>query len=581
MPKQKAVVQKVKKPNKAKAVKTYAPLAANRVIKTQAPKGKTSGDHDQKSHCEMIASFRTTDFTPAPLQDVPYTVLPMKTFALNPGLSSSFPWLFKQASGYESYKFTKLSFKWQPACAATTPGAILLAVDFDPLDPAPSSLLQMANYQGATRGDVWTEVVAHVNLADSRNKGEYRFVRSELTPESIQNISLYDLGNCFVAFPDVDFSEDIALGSLYVDFTVDFKTPQMDASGEGTMWEGRAIFKEGSMLYQDTQSGSQKDMYCPVGNSQEAVDVQAFTEYSVATGDMVAVKTGDPIDPHVPSYPVQFYNNIITAVDSDPAQIEYWTQGFVAYADVDIDMKVGFRQADIYMSSRQLTKPALSDAVLGWWETEVALWNNNRTEMQGHILVSNNGSPTVSGSYFEGTYGTEWNQAGSCTTPFVTVKATIPRGFWLTYHTYLKQFTPSGSTGVAEVCCSTYYNPTGGENIGNGDTPWWEVVLKAIPTVINIVQAIVGLFALPAALQDKLRMDMKTTMSEMAAARKAGNFCCLDELPADHKFRAKLAAKETPYALVSPRVDHFLALMDPSSPTYRHKQARVTEFKRK
>lgn len=48
--------------------------------------------------------------------------------------SESFSWLRNIASQFEEYQI-KVSFAWNPTCPATTLGTVLLAFDYDPIDP--------------------------------------------------------------------------------------------------------------------------------------------------------------------------------------------------------------------------------------------------------------------------------------------------------------------------------------------------------------------------------------------------------------------------------------------------------------
>lgn len=45
-----------------------------------------------------------------------------------------FPWLAPLASGYEKYRFRKLSFLFRSTAATTSSGLVYTAIDYDPSD---------------------------------------------------------------------------------------------------------------------------------------------------------------------------------------------------------------------------------------------------------------------------------------------------------------------------------------------------------------------------------------------------------------------------------------------------------------
>jgi len=89
------------------------------------------------------------------------------TYILNAANSSTFPWLSAIAAKYEYYRFSRLSFKFVSSSADavgstnTALGTIIMNVNYDVLDTAFGSQIQMEDYGG---GKVVSEEVPSVSF---------------------------------------------------------------------------------------------------------------------------------------------------------------------------------------------------------------------------------------------------------------------------------------------------------------------------------------------------------------------------------------------------------------------------------
>jgi hypothetical protein len=158
-----------------------------------------------------------------------FTVLAL---SINPGLLATFPWLSQIAPAYESYRFKRLSFIYEPACATSTAGSVMLAVDFDASDPAPSSKAVMLSYQNAVRAAPWASVTYHCSAQDLAKLNQ-RYVRRGQPPPTSNDLLLYDVGSMFVA----TFGNTVvSIGELHVDYELELYTPQLTSlvsAGDG------------------------------------------------------------------------------------------------------------------------------------------------------------------------------------------------------------------------------------------------------------------------------------------------------------------------------------------------------------
>jgi hypothetical protein len=74
---------------------------------------------------------------------------------INPGLTTSFPWLAGMATNYQKFKFHYLRYFYSSAVSTATGGSAYLTLQYDHLDSAPSSLAQVATSDTSSIGPVW------------------------------------------------------------------------------------------------------------------------------------------------------------------------------------------------------------------------------------------------------------------------------------------------------------------------------------------------------------------------------------------------------------------------------------------
>jgi hypothetical protein len=148
-------------------------------------------------------------------------------FSINPGLYNTFPWLAQIAAQFESYKFRSLNFIFLTQKSTNTSGAVMLGVDYDASDSAPQSKIQLMSYNGAVRSSVWNECSNVCKTSDLLKFGVQRYIRSGGLQSNL-DIKTYDIGRLFVG--TIGCVDDSLIGELYVEYDVEFLTPQTDIS---------------------------------------------------------------------------------------------------------------------------------------------------------------------------------------------------------------------------------------------------------------------------------------------------------------------------------------------------------------
>jgi hypothetical protein len=156
---------------------------------------------------------------------------------INPGNSYMFPWLSGMASNFESYVFRTLKFFFETDASTSTPGSVLLAVDYDVSDALPADKREFMSFRGATRCPSWNNCVLSCDKEDLHKRKTY-YVNNItgntdgfVSDTVLNELRLDDVGELLVA--SSNSTSDAVLGELYVEYEVELLTPESKGSDLG------------------------------------------------------------------------------------------------------------------------------------------------------------------------------------------------------------------------------------------------------------------------------------------------------------------------------------------------------------
>lgn len=206
--------QRVRNASSGKSVMKSAPVA--KAVVAVAPKPKIRMDKNAMyvKHTEYIKDINGS---------IAFTAL---SYPINPGLGSLFPWLSVVASRFESYCFTKLRFRFRTMAATSQKGAVVLAVDFDVLDDAPATKVELLSYEDNARAAPWEECAYTCDIKNLQKMKTY-FTRVGNAPTA-SDLKTYDVGQLIVA--TVAQADTAVVGELHVDYEIKLMTPQLSAA---------------------------------------------------------------------------------------------------------------------------------------------------------------------------------------------------------------------------------------------------------------------------------------------------------------------------------------------------------------
>ncbi len=148
-----------------------------------------------------------------------------QSFAINPGLPASFPWLSVLAKQWEQYRFHSLCYRYVTRTATDEKGSIILSPEYNPRDLPPTTESQASNTQDAVEDVIWRNLECHLDATSMFPLGPRKQIRST---NLSGDMSVYDAGRIFICTTGEDSTDEI--GKLWVDYDVELYVPQNSPS---------------------------------------------------------------------------------------------------------------------------------------------------------------------------------------------------------------------------------------------------------------------------------------------------------------------------------------------------------------
>nr|UHS72250.1 MAG: putative coat protein [Tombusviridae sp.] len=186
----------------------YAPASKGaRVRASNRPKFGSSERGIIVKHSEMIGSLISSGTT------LTYGVT---EFVINPGKSSTFPWLSTIAGNFDKYRMHKLKVHLVSSQPTSTAGRIGVGIDYDSTDAPPADRVEFFNLTHHAECAAWDSIVFDVPLQPTE-----KFVNSHTTTDS----KLIDMGQIIVMSDQIVATSAI-LADIIVEYHVELIEPQ-------------------------------------------------------------------------------------------------------------------------------------------------------------------------------------------------------------------------------------------------------------------------------------------------------------------------------------------------------------------
>lgn len=164
-----------------------------------------------------------------PLQETEGAFQLLVSHHINPGNPLLFPWLSEIATRFESYKFSKLRFVYEPQSPTSSAGTVMMVTDYDEADSAPLSKTQFMAFKGGVRSPPWFTCAFEADPSDLNKRSTY-FVRNSSQAATGNDSRLFDTGQFYLAYEGDTAAGGFSAGELYVDYEVTLMTPALESS---------------------------------------------------------------------------------------------------------------------------------------------------------------------------------------------------------------------------------------------------------------------------------------------------------------------------------------------------------------
>jgi len=197
-----------------KIVQNSVMTKSSNSIPTMHKTGQTVVVRHREFLCTIVGS---TDFTV------------QQQLSLNPGMSSTFPWLSKIATCFQEYRIKGAVFHYIPtsgtAVSSTNAalGSVMIQTSYRASDNPPSSKAEMLNEYCASEAVPSESFIHPIECSPKENPFSIHYVRNRAPPTGEPLLS-YDLGTTFVATAGQQ-SVGNNLGDLYITYEIELKKP--------------------------------------------------------------------------------------------------------------------------------------------------------------------------------------------------------------------------------------------------------------------------------------------------------------------------------------------------------------------
>ncbi|UYD39079.1 MAG: capsid protein [Wigfec virus K19_227] len=158
----------------------------------------------------------------------------LTAYPINPGMSSTFPWLAQMAQSFEQYEMRGCIFEFVSTSSdsvlssgtSTALGSVMLATEYDSLESTFSGKREMLNHEFANSTKPSVNIIHPIECKRDRTPVSQLYIRSEDVPTGGDK-RLYDLGNFQLATEGMQAAAG-TLGELWVSYECAFYKQKFD-----------------------------------------------------------------------------------------------------------------------------------------------------------------------------------------------------------------------------------------------------------------------------------------------------------------------------------------------------------------
>lgn len=162
----------------------------------------------------------------------------IRTYPINPGLISSFPWVSQQADSYEQYKFRGAVFEFKSmssdavlsSAASSSLGTVIMSTQYNALEAPFNDKRTMENYEYANSDKPSNSMLHPIECKMSQTTISELYVRTGEVTDGDKR--LFDLGNFSIAVQGMqNAGVNQVIGELWISYELEFFKPKLLVGG--------------------------------------------------------------------------------------------------------------------------------------------------------------------------------------------------------------------------------------------------------------------------------------------------------------------------------------------------------------
>lgn len=142
-------------------------------------------------------------------------------FRLNPGVSTTFPWLSRLAQNYEQYSLVKCSFEYVNAAPATRGGFLYMQPEYNPLAAPAATPSEAMSNMGTVSTPLWQQCACDLRFGAAMTQRR-KYVRHNV--QGARSLEDCDMGMMNVYYNDSELT--VLPGQIWVNYEFILYAPQ-------------------------------------------------------------------------------------------------------------------------------------------------------------------------------------------------------------------------------------------------------------------------------------------------------------------------------------------------------------------
>lgn len=206
-------------------------------------------------------------------------------FPVNPGITSTFPWLSQIATSFEEYKFRGIVFEFKSmaadvvlsGAASTALGTVIMGTKYNVLESPFTNKFEMENWEYTASCKPSCPLFHPIECKGSQTPVDLLYIRSSNSAPVSGDLRLYDLCNFNVAvqgMQNVTTSTSVftTIGELWVTYEVELYKPKLE---EDIQTQSAHFDIDATLTSPTFQLGTPNSTY-PFGTNGSGIPLQKF-----------------------------------------------------------------------------------------------------------------------------------------------------------------------------------------------------------------------------------------------------------------------------------------------------------------